>query len=178
MRHIPNILSSFRILLIPFLIYFVLQGEMFFVALTLILSAFSDFLDGFLARRFGWTSQIGKVLDPFADKLTQITICVLFVLHFGGLFFLFFAILVFKEIVMLILGAYFYKKGVKIEGARLFGKVGTVLFYLVVIVIALVPTLPRYFIYAMLLAVTVSAVVSAVLYWPNIAAYRKSIDRK
>jgi len=178
MRHIPNILSSLRILLIPFLIYFVLQGEMFFAALILILSGFSDFLDGFLARRFGWMSPIGKVLDPLADKLTQITICVLFALRLGGFVWLFVTILVCKEIVMLILGAYFYTKGVKLEGARLFGKVTTVLFYLTAIVIALAPALPRYSIYAMLLIVTASAVVSAVLYWPNIATYRKSIDRE
>lgn len=175
MRHIPNILSSFRILLIPFLIYLVLRGEMFFAALILILSGISDLLDGFLARRFGWTSQVGKVLDPLADKLTQITICVLFALRFGGFFRPFFAILIFKEIVMLILGMYFYKKGVKLEGARFFGKVATVLFYLVVIVIALVPTLPHYLIYAMLAAVTISAVTAAVLYWPNFMAYRKSV---
>jgi len=177
MRHIPNILSSLRILLIPFLIYFVLQGEMFFAALTLIFSGLSDLLDGCLARKFGWVSQIGKVLDPLADKLTQITICVLFALRFGGFVWLFFTILVCKEIVMLILGAYFYRKGVKLEGARLFGKVTTVLFYLAVIVIALIPTLSRCFLYSMLSIVTISAVVSAVLYWPNIATYRDSMNR-
>ena len=178
MRHIPNILSSFRIVLIPFFVVHVIRGEMVSAAIVLIVSGLTDLLDGFLARRFQWVTQLGKVLDPFADKLTQITICVLFALRFGGFFQLFFAILVLKEIVMLILGTYFYTKGVKLEGARLFGKVTTVLFYLAVIVIALAPRLPHIFIYAMLLVVTVSAVISAVLYWPNIAAYQNSIKPK
>jgi len=149
---------------------------MFYTALILILSGLSDLLDGFLARRFDWVSQLGKVLDPMADKLTMITVCVLFAFTFRGFFQLFFAILVVKEIVMLALGVYFYKKGVKLKGARSFGKVATVLFYLVVIVIALIPALPRYAIYAMLAVMTVSAVIAAVLYWPDIRAYRESME--
>jgi len=174
MRHIPNILSSFRILLIPVLVYFVFQREMFYAALTLIVSGLTDLLDGFLARRFGWTSQVGKVLDPFADKLTQIAICVSFAIMLGGLLWIFFAVLVFKEFLMLALGAYFYKKGVKLEGSRIFGKVTTALFYLVVILIALIPTLPSLLIYAMLGVVTICALTAGVLYWPDIAAYRKA----
>jgi len=158
--------------------YFILRGEMFYAAIVLILSAASDFLDGFLARRFGWISQIGKVLDPFADKLTQVTICVLFAFRFGGFFRLFFAILVCKEIAMLLVGAYYYKKGVKLKGARVFGKVATVLFYLAVIIIALVPTLPRQVIYVSLAIVTISAITAGVLYWPDIANYRKSVDHE
>jgi len=149
---------------------------MFFAALTLILSALTDFLDGLLARRFGWISPIGKVLDPMADKLTLITICILFALTLGGRFWIFFAVLVGKEIAMLILGAYLFKKGIKIEGARWFGKVTTALFYLTVILIALVPALPYFAIYAMLAVVTVCALITGVLYLPAFRAYHRSID--
>jgi len=151
---------------------------MLFAAFILIFSGLTDLFDGFLARRFGWVSQVGKVLDPLADKLTQITICVLFAVTLGGLLWIFFAVLVFKEFVMLLLGAYFYKKGVKLEGARFLGKMTTVLFYLAVIVIALVPALPAFVIYAMLAVVTVSAIIAGVLYWPDFVAYRQESSKR
>jgi len=149
---------------------------MLYAALLLIFSGLTDLFDGLLARRFGWISQVGKVLDPLADKLTQITICVLFAITLGGLFWIFFAFLVFKELVMLTLGAYFYKKGVKLEGARIFGKVTTVLFYLAVILIALVPALPVFVVYAMLAIVSVFALTAGILYLPDIKAYRKTAE--
>ncbi|MDR2932121.1 MAG: CDP-alcohol phosphatidyltransferase family protein, partial [Oscillospiraceae bacterium] len=76
MRHIPNILSFFRIVLIPFFVWQMLAGHTFNAAIILGISGLTDLLDGFLARRFGWISQLGKVLDPAADKLTQVTVCV------------------------------------------------------------------------------------------------------
>ncbi|MCL2843018.1 MAG: CDP-alcohol phosphatidyltransferase family protein [Oscillospiraceae bacterium] len=176
MRHIPNILSAFRIILIPFLVYLVVEGEMFQAALLLILSGITDLVDGFLARRFGWVSRVGKVLDPMADKLTQITVCVLFAVVLGGRFWIFFGFLVFKEAVMLGLGAYLWRKGVKIEGSRWFGKVTTVLFYLSVIVIALWPGLPDWAAYGLLGVTSLVALFAGLKYIPDFRGYRQQAE--
>jgi len=75
---IPNLICVMRILLTFPIVYFLIN-EQYLTALVLIMIAgFSDGLDGFLARRYGWTSRIGGLLDPLADKL-------LFVCVFGSL---------------------------------------------------------------------------------------------
>ncbi|MCL2568941.1 MAG: CDP-alcohol phosphatidyltransferase family protein [Oscillospiraceae bacterium] len=173
MRHIPNLLSSFRILLIPFFAAYVVRGEMIWAAIVLIISGLTDLLDGFLARRFQWVSQLGKILDPVADKLTQITVCVLFFWFFGYQFRLFFAFLIFKELAMLVTGAYLLRKDVKLNGARWFGKVATVLFYATMILIALFPALPIAAKYAMLILICICELVSGLKYLPEFRLYRQ-----
>ena len=173
MHHIPNALSFFRILLIPVLVYQVLQGTMLSAAITLIISGLTDLLDGFLARRFNWVSKLGKMLDPAADKLTQITVCVLFAFIFGTRFWFFFAFLIFKELVMLVLGFYLLKKGANIEGARWFGKMTTALFYFSMILFALIPPLPYSVKYTLLAAMCISALITGLCYIPSFSAYKR-----
>ena len=73
MRHIPNILSGLRILMVGAFIYFFVN-EQYLICLIIYAAAFlTDLLDGYLARRFGWTTDVGKVLDPLADKLMLLT---------------------------------------------------------------------------------------------------------
>lgn len=83
LRFIPNGLCIARMLLLPPVVWLLVQEEF---ALTLWIFAFaaaSDGLDGFLAKRFGWTSQLGKVLDPLADKILLVGVFV--TLAFTGL---------------------------------------------------------------------------------------------
>ncbi|MBS0365607.1 MAG: CDP-alcohol phosphatidyltransferase family protein [Proteobacteria bacterium] len=76
MRHIPNIICLLRIALIwPVLWY--LHGGRYAAALGLfVLAAVSDGLDGFLAKRYRWTSDLGRLLDPLADKLLLVVVFV------------------------------------------------------------------------------------------------------
>lgn len=76
MRHIPNLICLFRIaLIIPLVL--AMRDEMHERIIVLfLLAAISDGLDGYLAKRFGWTSDLGRVLDPVADKLLLITVFV------------------------------------------------------------------------------------------------------
>ena len=68
-RNLPNIISVFRILLVPPVVWYLLQGR-YDIALGLfLLAGFSDGLDGYLARHYHWTSRLGAILDPLADKL-------------------------------------------------------------------------------------------------------------
>ena len=93
-------------------------------------------------------------------------------------YWIFFAILIVKDLVMLILGGYLLKNGVKIEGARWFGKVVTVLFYAVMIGIVCFPEMPSWLITTLLLIVSGCAVLAAALYVPEFLQYRRSIGKK
>ena len=69
---IPNLLSAFRILLVPVIVWLYCgRGDYPLTACVLVLSGVTDIVDGFIARRFRMVSDLGKVLDPVADKLTQ-----------------------------------------------------------------------------------------------------------
>jgi cardiolipin synthase (CMP-forming) len=74
MRHIPNLISLLRIALVLPLVLAMRDGQHERILLLFALAAVSDALDGFLAKRFGWTSNLGRVLDPVADKLLLVTV--------------------------------------------------------------------------------------------------------
>ena len=73
---IPNLLSALRIIMVPIIAVLFLKGETVWAVVVLALSGHSDFFDGKIARRFNQISALGKILDPIADKLTQITLAV------------------------------------------------------------------------------------------------------
>lgn len=76
MRHLPNIICLVRLALI-WPIAMALHGGRYGLALALfVLAAISDGLDGYLAKRFNWISELGKILDPAADKLLLVTVFV------------------------------------------------------------------------------------------------------
>jgi cardiolipin synthase len=74
MRHIPNIICLVRIALIVPLLQAMLAGEQAHILLLFCAAAVSDALDGYLAKRFGWTSELGRFLDPAADKLLLVSV--------------------------------------------------------------------------------------------------------
>ena len=79
---IPNLLSLIRIILIPVFGVLFYRGEMLWAVIILVLSGLTDFFDGKIARKFNQVSELGKVLDPVADKLTQMTIAIILFLTF------------------------------------------------------------------------------------------------
>lgn len=68
-RHLPNIITCVRIALVAPLIIAVLEKRYAAALLIAAIAGLSDAVDGFLARRFDWRSQLGAVLDPLADKI-------------------------------------------------------------------------------------------------------------
>jgi cardiolipin synthase len=143
-KNIPNILSVIRILLIPIFItaYFSYDGSgvYFLPAAILLASGLTDFLDGFIARKYHLESYLGRILDPLADKLTQFTVCLVVGLEVKV--FLYLAALYFiKEFCMMIAGILLTHKKIKIAGSKWWGKVGTGVFYAVMLVVVLFPNL-------------------------------------
>lgn len=69
MRHIPNALSVLRMLLVAPVAWLLVENEYRLTLGLFAVAAVTDGLDGFLAKRCGWTSELGKILDPLADKI-------------------------------------------------------------------------------------------------------------
>lgn len=174
MKHIPNILSTFRIILIPFIWTTIQNGHFLVAALLVILSGITDLLDGYLARKYNWITQIGKVLDPVADKMTQVALYIAFILYLDE-YWPFFAIMIGKEVIMMVAGAVLMKKGAVLEGSKYWGKIATLLFYATMVGILLFPNLPRWVIIGSLSITTISSIVSLLLYIPDFFSYRNQI---
>lgn len=139
---IPNVLSFIRILMIPVFAVFFVKGKMLWAVLVLALSGLSDLFDGKIARRFNQVSELGKILDPIADKLTQGTIAILLFWKFFHasnhtlkLFAWVFLLFIVKELVMLVGGALMIGFGLRPGAAEIYGKAATMTFYIVMIVI-------------------------------------------
>ena len=129
---IPNILSYFRIILIvPFVILF-LREKYIASAVCLFASGLSDCVDGFLARKLNQVTELGKMLDPVADKLTLIAvgICVMIA---EPMVLPVVVILMLKDLLMFIGASVLLRKKVKPCAAEWYGKVGTICFYVSIV---------------------------------------------
>ena len=76
-KKIPNILTVSRILLSPFFVFFMIQDEKFFYILSfllILLISLTDFFDGYYARKYNLVTDLGKYLDPLADKIFVLTV--------------------------------------------------------------------------------------------------------
>lgn len=125
----PNILSFFCLCLIPVIIWsYCVEQNYLLAGSVLIVSGLTDIVDGFIARKFNMVSDLGKILDPIADKLTQAAMLLCLLLRFPLLWILLVLVLV-KEIFMCITGLMVIKKTGSVYGAKWHGKVATCLLY-------------------------------------------------
>ena len=136
---IPNILCYFRILLIPvFMISYINAKETrdyYFAAFIVLLSGLTDFADGFIARHFNMVTELGKAIDPVADKLSQAAIVISLMIRIEPMRWLFLLFAV-KELFMGITSIVLLTKhNTKMDGAKWFGKVSTFVFYTVMFII-------------------------------------------
>ena len=106
MRHLPNIISFLRILLVIPVVWALLHGHYAYGLLLFAVAGISDGLDGFLAKRYGWQSHLGSILDPIADKLLLVASFV--VLGYVGLIHLWLVVLVILRDAVITFGALAY----------------------------------------------------------------------
>lgn len=133
---VPNLLSLIRILVVPPLIIFLLDRNFIMAGVMLVISGVSDMFDGMIARRFNQVTQLGKMLDPIADKLTLIAVVICIDVLYPSV--LPFVIILFsKEFLMLCGGFVLLKMKIKPPAAKWYGKVATVVFYVSVTAIIL-----------------------------------------
>lgn len=140
---IPNILGYFRILLIPLIVYTYMVAETIrgyaLTAGLVGISSITDMFDGLIARKFNMVTELGKLVDPVADKLTQAALILCFALKNSHMQYLL-AIYVIKESFMAIAGIVVFRhNGGKLNGAKWFGKVSTALVYVVMFIFFLRP---------------------------------------
>jgi len=127
---IPNILSACRILLIPVFVVLFVKGRLTDAVIVFAVSGVTDVLDGVIARKFKMESNLGKVLDPIADKLTQAAVLICISITAPVVIPLL-LVLFAKEILMLIGAVKLYRIGSRPSPAKWFGKLSSVILYAV-----------------------------------------------
>lgn len=132
MKNIPNILSVIRICLVFVFVAIFFSPISKIWALVVFLSAgATDVVDGFLARKNNWITDLGKVLDPFADKLMQCTVLVCLCIE--SVVPLWFLIIFFaKELLTLLLGFIAIRRRSVVVVSKWYGKLSVCLFYLTI----------------------------------------------
>lgn len=133
---IPNWLSFIRIALIPVFAVLFVQGHQLVAVIVMICAALTDLFDGKIARKFNQVSNLGKILDPIADKLSQMAIVIVLLYTYweNPIKYLFFFFIV-KEVLMLLGYALLLSKGMRPTAAEIWGKVATNVFYIAMIII-------------------------------------------
>lgn len=133
---IPNWLCFLRVALIPVFTTLFIKGSYIPAFILMIVAALTDLLDGKIARKYNMVSNLGKILDPIADKLSQIAIVIILIVKFwdGYLKYILFLFIV-KELLMVLGGALLMAKGMRPVAAEMWGKVATTVFYVFMIVI-------------------------------------------
>lgn len=133
---IPNWLSFIRIALIPVFVVLFLKGYVLAAVIVMACAAITDLFDGKIARKFNQVSNLGKMLDPIADKLSQMAIViVLIVTYWDNAIRYLFMFFILKEVIMLLGGALLLSKGMRPTAAEIWGKVATTIFYVGMIIL-------------------------------------------
>ena len=164
---IPNLLSLFRLVLIPVYAYIYLnatENYQYLIAGSIMaVSCITDMVDGKIARRYNMISNLGKILDPLADKITQFTLTLCLSLKYPvlrpvlGLF-------IVKEIFQMVMGIIHLRKGRMLPGALMAGKVCTTILFISLIALVLFPNMHPKFVDAIAAVDTVFLVISFISY--------------
>ena len=145
--NLPNKLTLLRVALVP--LYLVLlwffdndKSMQIWPLLVFTLASLTDMLDGRIARRYNMVTDLGKVLDPVADKLTQCAMMLCVAMRYPAMWWLL-GLHVVKEIIMLVMGWYVLKKTDTVNSAIWVGKLCTGVIYAVMMLHVIMPYLPQ-----------------------------------
>jgi cardiolipin synthase len=138
---VPNALSFFRLLLIPVFLVLLLTHEYLSALITLVVSSITDFVDGFVARKFNQVSRVGQLLDPAADRLFIFS--TLIGLAWGGFVPWWLAgVIIARDVLLLILGVVLANYGYGPLPVHHLGKMGTFALLFAMPVLVLGATFP------------------------------------
>lgn len=141
---IPNMLSLFRLVLIPIYVTIYLNAtesrEYFIAGMILAVSCLTDLIDGQIARHFNQISNLGKVLDPIADKFTQLALVICLSIRYPILKYVL-ALFLTKELFQAIVALVKFRQGKALPGALLAGKVCTTVLFISLTLLVLMPNL-------------------------------------
>lgn len=132
LKFVPNLLTILRFLLIPIIVIACVQGDYILAIVVLTVSGITDILDGTIARKYNLISDFGKLMDPLADKATQISLLTtLFIKGVIPIWIL--AVVVLKEFCMVSGASFLYGKELVVS-SKWYGKLATVLFYAAMVI--------------------------------------------
>ena len=131
LKYIPNILTVLRFLLIPFILHFLVHDQFILAIIFLTISGITDILDGTIARKFNFITNFGKLIDPLADKITQLSI--LWMLVSKNIIPLWILVIVLLKEATMVAGASFLYGKELVVSSKWYGKASTVLFYLAIV---------------------------------------------
>lgn len=138
---IPNILCYIRFILIGWFLCLYLQDDYVMSAIVIGIGGFTDFLDGQIARRCNMITDLGKIIDPMADKAMQLAIAIALATRYP-LMSLLLILFIVKEAFQGICCLIGLKKGKKLDGALWFGKVSTAVYYVLSVLLIAFSDLP------------------------------------
>ncbi len=143
---LPNILTYIRLLLVPIFIVVYSNAatpeDHIVAAGIIVISGITDVADGFIARHWNMISDLGKIIDPLADKAMQFSMMICVCMRYKWFIFLI-VIYGIKEILSLIVSAYLFTRGKHIQGAMWCGKICTVVLFIVMLVCVALPHVPN-----------------------------------
>lgn len=174
---IPNIIGYIRILLIPVFMYLYITAETpkdyMLAAIVVLVSTFSDLFDGLIARKFNMITELGKLIDPLADKLTHFALMICLVYRYP-LMWLLLGIFIVKEGFMAVMGLVMLRhNGKKLNGAKWFGKVCTAILFLAMFALFLIPQMPLLAVRCIIYGCSAIMLVTLLLYIPVFAKLYK-----
>lgn len=160
---IPNILTTFRLIIIPFFAYSVLSYKSIWISVSLfLLSGLTDVVDGWIARKYNMITDVGRVYDPLVDKLMQITAVVcLAIIKVIPLWVI--CVVLCKEVAMIIVGSILYLKKVVVQ-SNWYGKFATVYFYTIIFIFIVCPGLNGVQKFLLLFSLVVVLIWAAIAY--------------
>lgn len=164
-RYIPNTLTIIRFILIPFIIIYIVKDKYILAFIFLTISGITDILDGFIARKFNFITNFGKLVDPLADKTTLVSILVSLALK--DIIPMWILMIVFIKEFLMIAGASFLYGKELVVSSKWYGKLATVLFYLAIVssfIIRYFNNIPPFDIYIYYLALAIT-IFSLIMYY-------------
>lgn len=132
LKYVPNALTVLRFLLIPIIFIACVQGQYILAIAVLSISGLTDILDGTIARKYNYITDFGKLMDPLADKATQISLLTTLFIK-GAIPIWILAIVVLKEFCMVSGASFLYGKELVVS-SKWYGKLATVLFYVAMVI--------------------------------------------
>lgn len=153
MKHIPNILTVIRLIFIPLILVSLIYDNYLLAIILFTISSLTDVLDGKIARKYNVVSDFGKLMDPLADKLTQLSVLITLALK-NIIPFWIVIVLIAKESIMIAGASFLYGKNLVVS-SKWYGKLATVLIYIAVVSSCIIKilSLPNFDIYIYTLAI-------------------------
>lgn len=138
---IPNFMSLCRLAMVPVIMNSYLIRQKYTETVVLVaISGITDILDGIIARKFNMISDAGKILDPLADKITQIALILCLAVRYISMKYLVYLFAV-KELAQAIVMFAAVKKATEVPSSKWFGKLSTVNMYVVCSILILIPNI-------------------------------------